>query len=407
MTECSVEGEGMPHRATELLPRADLERLLECMYRLTGLPCTLLDSGGQVLVSVGRQDVCTRFPCATGETVRGCLAEQPPPQHLQEGRILALTCPHGLMEHATPITVRGRHLAVLLVGQFLHAPPDEEAFRRRAQAAGFDAEAYLAAVRRVPVISEERVHAILEVQAELARVLAALGLERAYLQDTRRHVRESEQRFRAIANHGRNWEDWIGPDGKLIWVSPAIERISGYRLEECLTLPDYPMSLVVEEDRDGVRRHLRAVLEGVGAPGEIEFRIQGKHGVTVWGLGGWQAIRDGAGTHLGCRGSIQDISARKRAEAELLARTRQLEAAYHTAREITQELDLRVVLQLICRRAATIAGAEGGGIFLWSHEAGHLVPHAGFQETGREAGREFVKPGEGLVGRVAARRQGL
>jgi PAS domain S-box-containing protein len=275
--------------------------------------------------------------------------------------------------------------------------------RLQARAAGMEEEAYWQVLRQVPIVLEERVRDILEVQAELARLVASLGLERSYLQETRRHVRQSEQRFRAIANHGRNWEDWIGPDGKLIWVSPAVERMSGYGLEDCLAMPDYPMPLIAEEDRAAVQRHIRAAIEGPAPPGEIEFRIRRKQGDTLWGLGGWQTIRDGAGTHLGCRGSIQDISRRKRTEDALLARTRQLEAAYHIAREITQELDLRVVLKLICLRAATIVGADGGGVLLWDDERGVLTPHTGF-----EAGAgEFVRPGEGLVGRVAERRQGL
>jgi PAS domain S-box-containing protein len=395
----------MPHPPSTLLfAPGELQRLLECLHRLSGLPCALLVAEGQVLVSAGRLDVCGRFAGATGEAARGCgLAGQPFPERLQEGHILARTCPHGLVEYATPITLRGRHLATLLVGPFLHAPPDEEAFRGYAREAGLEEEAYLAALRRVPAVSEERVRTVLELHAELARLLATLGLERSYLHDTRRHVRQSEQRFRAIANHGRNWEDWIGPDGKLIWVSPAIERIGGYRLEECLDMPEYPMPLVAEEDRVTVRQHIQAALEGAAPPGEIEFRIRGKRGETLWGLGGWRAIHDGAGAHLGCRGSIQDITARKQAQEESLARARQIEAAYHTAREITQELDLRVVLQLICLRAAKLAGAEGGGIFLWHDQAGHLVPHTGFQN----AAGEFVRLGEGLVGRVAERRQGL
>lgn len=396
----------MPHPASTLFARGELQRLLDWLYRVSGLPCTLLDGDGHVLASVGGQDVCAWFHGATCETAWGCPSlEGQIPERLQEGRFLAVACPYGLMEYVTPITVRGRRLAILLVGQFLHAPPDEEESRWRAREKGFEEEAYLAALRRVPIVPEERVCPILEVQAEMALGLAALGLERSYLQETRRHVRQSEQRFRAIANHGRNWEDWIGPDGKLIWVSPAVERISGYALEECLAMPDYPMPLVVEEHRIAVQRHIQAALEGTAPPGEIEFRIRRKQGEMLWGLGGWQAIRDGAGTHLGCRGSIQDISARRRAEEEVLARTRQLEAAYHTAQEITQELDLRVVLELICLRAAKIVGADGGGVFLWDEDRSVLVPHTGF-EQGAGRAREFVNPGEGLVGRVAERRQG-
>ena len=45
------------------------------------------------------------------------------------------------------------------------------------------------------------------------------------------------------------------------------------------------MPLVAEEDRVTVRQHIQAALEGAAPPaGEIEFRIRGKRGETLWGL---------------------------------------------------------------------------------------------------------------------------
>ncbi|MEN6320115.1 MAG: PAS domain S-box protein, partial [Syntrophaceae bacterium] len=41
-------------------------------------------------------------------------------------------------------------------------------------------------------------------------------------------LRESEERFRAIANYTYDWENWVGPDGRLIWVNPAVLGFTGY-----------------------------------------------------------------------------------------------------------------------------------------------------------------------------------
>jgi PAS domain S-box-containing protein len=38
--------------------------------------------------------------------------------------------------------------------------------------------------------------------------------------------RESAERFRAVADYTYDWENWIGVDGKLLWVNPAVERIT-------------------------------------------------------------------------------------------------------------------------------------------------------------------------------------
>jgi PAS domain S-box-containing protein len=395
-------------RVAQLFAIQELNGILEALYRLTGLSTTLLDADGRVVASVGWQDICVRFHRSAPETARECCLVDPSLlSRLPDRSSAGLTCRNGLLEYATPILVRGRHLATLLVGQFLHEPPDEERFRRQARDAGFDEASYLEALRRVPIVPEERFRSILEAQLQIGRVLGALGLERVYLQETRAHLRQSEARFRAIANYSRNWEDWIGPEGKLLWVNTAVERITGYAAGECVSMAEYPLPMVQDEDRTVVRRHIQNALDGQAPIEEVEFRIRRKDGETIWGLGGWQPIYDETGARVGCRGSIQDITPRKRVEREVLARTRQLEAVYRTARELVEQLDLHLALRLICLRAAKIVRADGCGIFLWDEAEHALVPHTGFEPPQRGARRGSVKLGEGLEGRVAARRQGL
>jgi len=41
-------------------------------------------------------------------------------------------------------------------------------------------------------------------------------------------LRESEERFRTVADFAYDWESWIAPDGHYIHVSPSCERITGY-----------------------------------------------------------------------------------------------------------------------------------------------------------------------------------
>ena len=45
-------------------------------------------------------------------------------------------------------------------------------------------------------------------------------------------LRESEDRYRTVADHSFDWEYWLTPDGKLSYCSPSCERVSGYRSEE-------------------------------------------------------------------------------------------------------------------------------------------------------------------------------
>jgi HAMP domain-containing protein len=62
-------------------------------------------------------------------------------------------------------------------------------------------------------------------------------------------LRDSEQRFFAIANYTYDLELWIEPTGRTIWVNPSVMRMTGYEPDECLTLPGFPLCLIEADDR--------------------------------------------------------------------------------------------------------------------------------------------------------------
>lgn len=130
-------------------------------------------------------------------------------------------------------------------------------------------------------------------------------------------LRQSEERFQAIANYTYDWENWIGPDGKLLWVNPAVQRITGYTPEECLAMRDFPLPIVVEEDRPKVWSVLQESLDTRNT-GELEFRIHRKDGPMAWMSIVWLPIKDANGICLGQRSSVRDITEHKRLEEQLL-----------------------------------------------------------------------------------------
>jgi PAS domain S-box-containing protein len=102
----------------------------------------------------------------------------------------------------------------------------------------------------------------------------------------------------------------------------------------------------------------------------------------------------------------RDITARKRAEEALVRRTRQLEAVRAVGTEITRELDLTGLLELIHRRAAELLGAKSGAVFLLEEATGTLIPRA-WQGLGEWMGAVRLRLGEGVAGTVAERREGM
>ena len=162
--------------------------------------------------------------------------------------------------------------------------------------------------------------------------------------------RNSEVRFRAIADYTYDWETWFAPDGDPLWVNPAVERMTGYSVEECMAMPDYPLPLIDPLDRDIIGRLLREAREG-SSGNDHTFRILRKDGSLCWAAVSWQPIRDDEGTPLGVRTSVRDITKRKSAEEAMrvarekaeranLAKSKFLAAASHDLRQPLQAMGL-------------------------------------------------------------------
>ena len=134
--------------------------------------------------------------------------------------------------------------------------------------------------------------------------------------EAERALRATEQRFRAVADYTYDWETWLGSDGRPIWINPAVERFTGYSAADCLAMPDYPLPLIVAEDRGRIAAWLQGVLEG-SSGNNVEFRVQRKDGAVRWMGVSWQPIVDDNRQPLGYRTSVRDINGLKKTEQAL------------------------------------------------------------------------------------------
>jgi len=129
-------------------------------------------------------------------------------------------------------------------------------------------------------------------------------------------IRMSEQCFRAIADYTYDWEVWVSPAGRPMWTNPAVQRVTGYTVQELIAMVDYPKTIVYEADQGKMGRAFRSALKG-STGNDVQFRIQRKDGKVIWAEMSWQPIYDEKGFSLGHRESIRDITARKEAEQAL------------------------------------------------------------------------------------------
>ncbi len=152
-------------------------------------------------------------------------------------------------------------------------------------------------------------------------------------------LKQSEERFRAIANYTYGAELWIGVDGKPVWVNPGISQLAGYSADECLSMADFPLIIIDDADKERMAALFAAAVYNKTSGDDIEFRVRCRDGRLKWAAIGWQPIYDSEGTHLGHRASIRDITVRKCAEESLLTSQLHLSQAMDLAKIVYWELD--------------------------------------------------------------------
>lgn len=169
----------MNYRFTDLVDIDAFQAMLQSFYEATGILHGLVDDKNNVISAIGWQDACVKFHRSSDISNQRCLESN---RYLSENvgteGYVGCKCQNGLMDYATPIVVDGRLLATLYFGQCLPEPPDMEFFRRQAQECGFDEEAYLESIRKLPVVPDARVKSIMAFYAQLAQMLARCGLDR-------------------------------------------------------------------------------------------------------------------------------------------------------------------------------------------------------------------------------------
>lgn len=150
--------------------------------------------------------------------------------------------------------------------------------------------------------------------------LAALRILRRYIVERKRTeftLRMSEQCFSAIADYSYFWEIWVNPAGRPVWTNPAVQRVTGYSIEDLMAMPDYPAPLIFEQDRQRMVKAFNSALEG-NMGNEVPFRLIRKDGAVIWAEASWKPIYDRKNAFIGYRASIRDITGRKRAEQEVM-----------------------------------------------------------------------------------------
>ncbi|KAB2920670.1 MAG: PAS domain S-box protein, partial [Bacteroidetes bacterium] len=129
-------------------------------------------------------------------------------------------------------------------------------------------------------------------------------------------LRNSEERYRTVAQYTYDWEMWIGNDGTIRYISPSCERITGYTAEEITRNPSRLVSMIHPDDRDDYRRHVEDEFRDASVHA-FEMRIITRSGAERWVQHLCRPIVTQDGRNLGRRVSNRDITERKMDERRL------------------------------------------------------------------------------------------
>ena len=159
--------------------------------------------------------------------------------------------------------------------------------------------------------------------------------ERKQMEEARK---ESELRYRTVADFTADWEYWIMPDGTLRYMSPSCEQTSGYTPDEFYADPELLTRIIHPDDLPLYAGHTHD-LTPQGMPMPVDYRIRTKGGEIRWVSHACRPVHDSSGQALGHRASNRDITERKQAEAELLRSNAELEQfSYAISHDLRQPL---------------------------------------------------------------------
>ena len=167
--------------STSLREIIDLEELRELMrffYEAAGISLSLLDVDKTWLVTIGWQEICSRYHQIDPISRTRCLmSDERVQEYINSKQCLVYSCPNGLVEVGFPILLDAVPIGYFFLGQFLYDQPDREHFRHQARERGFDESDYLDALDKVPIVSHQRINYLMRFFVRFFNLLTRLGIE--------------------------------------------------------------------------------------------------------------------------------------------------------------------------------------------------------------------------------------
>lgn len=234
-------------RKIEIIDFEKVNALLEGFNKATGFVTGILDLDGNVLSQSGWREICTDYHRKHPETAAMCTRSDTclSDQLLKGGKYKCYKCLNGLIDVAFPIIINGEHIANLFTGQLLFEKPDREFFREQAAKFGFDEKAYLSALDKVPVISEQAVTQSMEFLLNMTELISEMTLRRVEQNELVSLLKKGERELQEALEKTRASENKLRESERFLMETQKIAGLGTYTLDILST--NWTSSVVLDE----------------------------------------------------------------------------------------------------------------------------------------------------------------
>lgn len=140
-------------RLKDFMDMEKLQQIQDQFSDATGLAAIAVDAEGNYITKPSNfTDFCIKYTRGSAEGLRRCVK-------CDNECTGTYFCHAGLMDFSCPIVVEGTQVGAMLGGQVLPGEPDEQQFRSIAAELGVDPDAYISALKKVPVRPEKNIRA--------------------------------------------------------------------------------------------------------------------------------------------------------------------------------------------------------------------------------------------------------
>lgn len=163
------------------------QNIMDYFYELTGIPVGIIDMNGNIIVKEGWQDICVNFHRLNPASCKNCLeSDFEITKGIEVGEYRSYKCKNNLWDIATPIYLGNQRMGHIYLGQFFYTDEsiDYDYFQNQAREFGFDEEAYMAALERVPRFSHRQVETAMKFYTKMASYISQLSFTNIKIHQT-------------------------------------------------------------------------------------------------------------------------------------------------------------------------------------------------------------------------------